>query len=98
MLRFDQSYFVVTFTGEAPCSRLIHGWDRVLAYLDYEINHDTEETFRDPENDIHNEDNWCCLGGVYRDADDERHVYDLGIGETDHLRIVRITELEAAKL
>jgi hypothetical protein len=32
------------------------------------------------------------LGGIYRDCDDERHVYHCDVGEIDHMTVTRITE------
>jgi hypothetical protein len=90
---FEDSDFVVTFTGEAPSSRLIRTFDRVLAYLDYECtNRSPEESWRNPDSGIHDRDAWTDLAGIYvDDGGDDRHQFRADIGEIDHVTVTRLT-------
>lgn len=95
MRTFEESDFLVVFTGEYPSSRLIRGWDRVLSYLDYEAtNQSEEESYRNSENTrLHDMDNWSLLGSTYLDnGGDERFEFSEDIGEMSHVTITRITE------
>ena len=100
---FAECDFVVTFTGECPESKLVHGWEAVLDYINSQINDETNgdrdpDTYydvRQPECDLHNVDNWGTLGCCYANNDDERHTFESGefvycVG----LQITRITEYD----
>jgi hypothetical protein len=92
MKPFAESDFLVVFTGESPASRVIRTWDRVLAFLDYEsTNGEPDESWRDPENSIHDVHAWIHLEPGDDDAE-SRFTYSADIGETDHVEIIRITE------
>ena len=95
MKTFEESDFVVVFTGESPSAKLIRTWDRVLAYLDYQAtNQSPEESFRNPDNTgLHDVNNWSTLKGIYRDnGGDDRFEFNEEIGETCHVTITRLTE------
>jgi hypothetical protein len=93
MKPFEESDFLVVFTGEMPSARLIRTWDRVLAYLDYEATDKSpEESYRRPDNPVHNLGAWQTLRDCYRDnGGDERFEFQAGIGECSHVTITRLT-------
>lgn len=92
MQNFDDSDFLVVFTGEGQDSRLIRTWDRVLAYLDYQAtNREPEESYRREDAPINDNDNWIHLEtGCFGDVDDTRYIYREDIGEMSHVEIIRI--------
>lgn len=95
MKSFADSDFLVVFSGESPSARLIRGWDRVLAYLDYEATNRTEEeSYRNPENTLlHDPDSWSLLGNTYTDnGGDERFEFHEPVGEMSAVTITRLTE------
>ena len=98
ILPFEESWFVVTFTGECPESKLIKGWENVLDYIDQEMgNKDPdmppEASVRSPCCDLHDADCWGLLNGHYQYATDERHTFSRSeFGYCVGLQIVRVTE------
>lgn len=77
MKSFEDSDFVVTFTGECPCSRLIRTWDRVQAYIDYELfQNDPICSVRKPDCELHDADNWSRV--AYSEDGDHRHEFISG--------------------
>lgn len=96
MTPFDESMFLVVFTGECASSRLVVGWDNVLGYIDYQIGaqHDPSpghSTVRSPCCELHDPDNWVTVD--YSECGDHRlmfqsseFVYCAG------LTITRVTE------
>lgn len=83
MLAFNDSKFVVAFTGDCAESKVFNGWQAVLAYLFEQ----TGETYEHLENI----DYWQTLGYTIPDADDERFLYNEN-NEIGSTYIIRITE------
>lgn len=94
MKPFAESDFVVVFTGEAPDSRVIRGFDRVLSYLDYmATNRSPAESYRNENNTgIHSPDSWTHLScGTECAHGDTRFEFQEGIGECCHVTVTRLT-------
>lgn len=91
MSPFQESFFVVAFSGENPASRLVHTWDAVLSYLDYELGLCRESSVKNPECDLHDADNWSLVD--YSEDGDRRHVYHaVEFAYNVGLTITRITD------
>lgn len=94
MTPFEDSDFVVTFTGESPDSRVIRTWDRVLAYIDYAVDGKNDGwTCRSVDDcpELHDHDEWTRVshsedGDLRHCFDKQEFVYCVG------LHIVRLTE------
>ncbi len=93
--KFAESYFVVTFQGEAPQSTLVKGWAATLAHICGEeglgvIDQDERDGYLSTLNDP---DFWTTLSGMYKDNDDERHVFGPEeVAESVYVMVTRITE------
>lgn len=98
ILPFNESWFVVTFTGECPESKLIKGWANTLDHIDKEMGNKEPDmppecSVHDPCCELHDADNWGLLGSCYMGNDDERHTFHKGeFGYCVGLGIVRLTE------
>jgi hypothetical protein len=94
MKAFEDSDFVVTFTGENPASTLIRTWDRVLAFIDFQCGAKADEwTCRSPCCELHDHDEWTTLDFSFDGEKDYRHMFDKSeftycVG----LHIVRLTD------
>lgn len=99
MKPFADCDFVVTFYGESPESILIRGWDRVLAYIDYQLGAEGDGwSSRNPDEcTLHDHDEWSRLEWCAEGEEDYRHSFSKAeFAYCVGLSIVRITEPLAA--
>lgn len=92
MKPFADSDFVVTFYGEAPDSRVIRTWDKVLAYIDYAVGAEGDGwSCRSEDCSLHDPDNWHLLH--WSEGKDDRHTFhEAEFTYCVGLSIIRLTE------
>lgn len=91
---FEESRFVVMFTGEAATNEIVEGWPSVINKLD-ELTGNPEAgySYENPCWEGHDPDAWHH-GDCHADCDDERMIFSEECGETNTLFIVRLFEFD----
>ncbi len=84
MQSFNESCFLVYFTGECPESCVCSSWAAVVAFVNEQMGYDW------PSEHAADTDGWTSTASISPDGDN-RFTYCEGVGECNTLHIVRIT-------
>lgn len=93
MATFEDSDFVVVFTGEGAWSTLCHGWEatRTFALSQFLTDDDDQETRDAYVNDLEDDDSWEYTENG-KSIDDRLLCRHIEIGEISSLMIVRVID------